>query len=275
VTHLLFPVSYTVSAYKTDGTQVGTPLSVPATSADPVGPVIFSGLTNGVPVYFKVTATTLVFVTSPPAQSNTITPAGPPLAPTTVTATAGDRGAIVSWPPTNDNGEPITGYELAIVNPVTGAELAVNSVAQSPYQVGGLTNGTRYAFKVRAINALGTGPYSTLSNTVIPAGPPFPPENVIATPGNTQITVSWNAPSMQGDGTPGDNGSQITTYVVEVEPGGRTLTVDGAVTSAVVTGLDNGTLYLFMVTANNAAGAPILDLRSPCRRLRRSAQATS
>ena len=146
VTHLLFPVSYTVTAYKTDGTQVGSPLSLSATSADPVGPITFSGLTNGVPVYFKVTATTLVFVTSPPAQSNTITPAGPPLKPTGVMATAGDGQATVSWAPVSDNGDAITGYTVSVFNGGDNSLIRTISASGSPATITGLTNGGMYYF---------------------------------------------------------------------------------------------------------------------------------
>lgn len=244
--------SYVVKAFlESNPTQAVATTTV----ADPATTATITGLTNGQQHFVTVTASTLLVINAESARSAVFVPAGPPLAPTSVTATRGDMAASVSWPTPNSNGEPITGYEVATVNPVTGAEIAVVPITQSPADIGGLINGTRYAFKVRAINAVGTGPYSPLSNTVIPAGRPFPPENVTATPGNTQVTVSWDAPSTQADGRPGDNGDAITSYAVNVEPGGRVITVDGAVTSAVVTGLDNGTLYLFTVTANNAVGA--------------------
>jgi hypothetical protein len=256
VTRLLFPVSYTIYTYRaSDNVQLPGPTSVAGTTDATVTATV-SGLTNGISVYFRVTATTLIFLTSPPsAPSNTVTPAGPPFAPVSVSATRGDTTATLTWPTPDNNGEAITGYEVAVVNPVTGAELEVRPVAQSPAEIGGLANGTRYAFRVRAINATGIGPYSPLSNTVIPAGPPFPPENVTASPGNRDATVRWNPPSTRGDGTPGDNGEPITSYVLTVSPGGQTLTTDGAVTTATVSGLDNGTLYVFRVTANNALGA--------------------
>lgn len=59
--------------------------------------------------------------------------------------------------------------------------------------------------------------------------------------------VSWTAPADTG-------GSPITSYTVTASPGGKTVTVLGATTSATVTGLLNGTAYNFTVTATNAAG---------------------
>jgi len=61
-----------------------------------------------------------------------------------------------------------------------------------------------------------------------------------------QVTVSWTAPD------PG--GSPITGYTVTASPGGPSVTVGAAATSAVVTGLTNGTAYTFEVRAANAAG---------------------
>ena len=73
-----------------------------------------------------------------------------------------------------------------------------------------------------------------------------------ATPGSTQVALSWTAPISNG-------GSAITDYVVEYSSNGgsswSTFT-DGTstVTSATVTGLTNGTAYTFRVSAVNAAG---------------------
>ncbi len=77
--------------------------------------------------------------------------------------------------------------------------------------------------------------------------PPDSPENVSATSGDGQATVQW-APS------PNDGGSPVTAYVVLTAPGGLTLTVSAAETSAVVTGLTNGVSYVFQVAARNSAG---------------------
>src|SRR5205823_358208 len=62
----------------------------------------------------------------------------------------------------------------------------------------GLTNGTTYFFQVAAINAIGTGSYSTPSSGVTPAGVPGAPTGVTGAAGNGQVTVSWVAPSSTG-----------------------------------------------------------------------------
>jgi hypothetical protein len=76
--------------------------------------------------------------------------------------------------------------------------------------------------------------------------PPSSPTNVSATGGNGQATVTWSAAS--------PNGSPVTGYVVTASPGGNSVVVGAAATSATVGGLTNGIVYTFTVRAQSAAG---------------------
>ncbi len=75
------------------------------------------------------------------------------------------------------------------------------------------------------------------------------PTGVAASAGNAAASTSWTAPWSSG-------GSPITSYTVTASPGGATATVSGSppATSAIVTGLTNGTSYTFTVRATTAAG---------------------
>src|SRR4051812_5705055 len=99
-----------------------------------------------------------------------------PGAPTIGTATAGPGQATVSWTaPASDGGSPITGY---VVTPFVGFAPATSTTFNSTattQTVTGLTNGTSYRFKVAAINAIGTGSQSGLSNPVTPVTVPNAP----------------------------------------------------------------------------------------------------
>jgi hypothetical protein len=91
--------------------------------------------------------------------------AGPPQAPTGVTASPQDSSAQVSFSaPAITGGSPITSYTVTS-NP--GGFTA--SGASSPLTVTGLTNGTSYTFTVTATNAIGTSPASTASSPVTPS----------------------------------------------------------------------------------------------------------
>ncbi len=245
ITRLLFPVSYSITTYKADGTVIGSPTSVPATQAATVAANV-TGLTNGMAVYFRMTATTLVFVTSPlSAASNTITPAGKPFAVSNVTVTAGDGQAAVTWTPAVANGSPVTSYTVTIS---PGGAMAITPDGVTTHAtITGLANGTSYTFVVVATNVVGDSLPSTASPPGTPSGIPSPPTGATAAAGNGEATVTWTGSS--------PNGSAILNYTVTASPGGHAATTpNGSTTSLVVSGLTNGTQYTFEVVATNANG---------------------
>ena len=202
-----------------------------------------TGLTNGTSYTFAVTATNAAGSGAASTPSAPVVPATVPGAPGSVTATAGNGSATVTWAaPASNGGSAITGYTVTASN---GATAAAGASATSAV-VSGLTNGTSYTFTVTATNGVGTGPASAASNAVAPAAVPDPPTAVTASAGNGSATVGWTAPASSG-------GSAITSYTVR-SSSGATVTVDGSTFSTTVTALTNGTSYTFTVTATNAAG---------------------
>jgi uncharacterized protein (TIGR02145 family) len=179
----------------------------------------------------------------------TVTVPGPP---TSVTASAGNASASVSFvAPTNNGGSAITGYT---VTSSPGGITATGTT--SPINVTGLTNGTAYTFRVIATNVIGNSVASSASTAVTPVAPntvPGPPTSVVATAGNASASVAFVAPTNNG-------GSAITGYTVTSSPGGITAT--GTTSPINVTGLTNGTAYTFNVVATNAIGNSVASTAS-------------
>ena len=115
----------------------------------------------------------------------------------------------------------------------------------------GLTNGTEYAFSVRAAEVSGgettvTGVKSTANQT--PAvSLPTAPTGLAATPGNGQVELSWDNP---GNIT-------ITEYQYSTDGGTNFIQIPGSdrgTTAYTITGLSGDTLYTFAVRAKNFSG---------------------
>lgn len=88
-----------------------------------------------------------------------------PGAPTDLSATAGNASATLTWTaPASDGGTVVTGYVIEVSH---GLTVTVGDVTR--YTIKGLANGTAYRFSVAAVNDVGTGPSSSISNPVIPA----------------------------------------------------------------------------------------------------------
>lgn len=130
-------------------------------------PCVVTGLTNGTPYTFTVTATNSVGTGSPSSASNSVTPSSVPSAPTGVSASSSTPAqATVTFSAPNNNGSAIIGYTVTS-SPAGGVDSSAGTTALS-HVITGLTNGTPYTFTVTATNGDGTGPASSASNSVTP-----------------------------------------------------------------------------------------------------------
>jgi protocatechuate 3,4-dioxygenase beta subunit len=203
-----------------------------------------TGLVNGTSYTFKVTATSVAGTGAASAASAAVVPRTVPGAPTSVKGAPGNARATVSWvAPASSGGAAITKY--TVTSSPSGKTCTTTGARTCT--VLGLVNGTSYTFRVTATNVAGTGAASPASAAVVPRTVPGAPRSVVASPGVAQARVSWVAAASTG-------GAVITKYTVTSSPGGKTCTTTGAGRSCAVSGLTNGTVYTFKVTAANAAG---------------------
>ncbi|TGG87447.1 MAG: hypothetical protein ERJ69_00685, partial [Aphanocapsa feldmannii 288cV] len=181
-------------------------------------------------------------------------PVAKPSAPSDLSATAGNRKVTLSW--SDPDNATITGYEVSSDGGSTFSAIGGSDASTTSHTVKWLTNGTVYRFAVRAVNASGKGapsmrnaiPRSSFSGAGgQSAAPPAPPSGLSATPGASQVTLSWDDP----------DDASISGYEVSSD-GGSTFTAisgsDASTTSHTITGLVNGTTYTLALRALNASG---------------------
>lgn len=161
---------YTVTAYTSGNVAAGT-----CTSVAPTETCVVTGLTNGTPYTFKVTATNGIGTSAQSTASSAATPSTVPNAPTGVTVASGDAQVTVSFTaPTNSGGSSVTGYT------VTASDGSTISGTTSPLTITGLTNGTAYTFTVKATNINGDSVASSASASSTPVASSIP---LLVTPG--------------------------------------------------------------------------------------------
>lgn len=172
----------------------------------------------------------------------TVTVTDKPGAPMNVVAEAvGATGARVTFDAPSSNGSPITGYRLY---DSSGAKIA--DCPNTVCEVNGLRTGQSYRFAVSAVNEQGESARTT-SNEITLSGVPDRPGGPSVTPGDGELTMTWDAPN--------NNGSPINGYTVYATAAGgsRTCTTSGARTCT-ISGLVNDQTYTVTVVATNANG---------------------
>ncbi len=168
-------------------------------------------------------------------------------APVITSISAQNNSASVVFTQTASSYAPtISNYEYSTDN---GSTWTARNPASSlsPMFISGLSNGTTYNIKIRAINAGGT---SCESNAISVTPALAAPTNVLLTPLNTGGMIQFIAPEVFG-------GSAITNYEYSTDNGATWVTPSPAVTETpliISSGLANCTTYPFKLRAVNAFG---------------------
>ncbi|MCE7735752.1 MAG: hypothetical protein GPJ54_12790 [Candidatus Heimdallarchaeota archaeon] len=208
-----------------------------------------TGLTNGVSYSYVVRA---VNSEGDSIDSNTelATPATIPDKPTSFSASSGDDEVVLNWVAPSDNGgATITSYNIyrSTVSSSYGAVLI--SVGTLTYTDSSVSNGVTYYYIITAINAEGESVAAT-EVSVTPVGPPSVPLNLDGVIISTNVTLIWDVPSNNG-------GSVIGNYSVyrSNDLGGPyTWISNTTLLTYNDTGLANGQIYYYVVTASNSYG---------------------
>ena len=179
----------------------------------------------------------------------------PPVAPSALTATANANGVRVdlAW---MDNATDEQGFRIERApdeNGVAGVYVQIASAGANyrAFSISGLTTGTRYWFRVRAYNAIGTSVYSNEAGVTTLVAANAPSGLVATAVSGVRINLTWI-----------DNSTDETSFRVEraADAGGVPGTfaplasVGPNITTYGSINLQTGTRYWYRVRAGNPVG---------------------
>ena len=204
-----------------------------------------TGVANGTTYFYVVSAYNSAgeSANSPEISASPKVPVTIPLAPSGLLAVPGNAQVILTW--NSSNGA--TNYNVKRATTAGGPYTAVGSPTTTSFTNTGLINGIAYFYVVSAVNSAGVSANSA-EVTAMPTAslrPPAAPAGLMATPGNTQVRLSWTA------------SAGATSYHVKrgtASSGPYTQVAAPAATTFNDTGLSNGVVYYYVVSALNPAG---------------------
>jgi hypothetical protein len=146
-----------------------------------------------------------------------VTPAAPPSIVTSVKVYPKSTSMTITWKEPANNGSPVTGYYIDIGE----KELIFVSPELTEYTIDEVLPDTAYRIRIRAVNTIGQGSYSSTVKCQTKCLPPDPPqlECVIAT--CNSIKLKWNTvnhliPTVLNNPEQ-TTSNRIITYIIEME----------------------------------------------------------
>ena len=178
----------------------------------------------------------------------------PPESVTAVSATANNGSVTLAWTePVVDGGSYVNNYKIRYRTGSGSWTEYLTGTNRESTTVTSLSNGVAYQFEIIAMSYWGDGSTYALTSTVTPRTTPSAPGLLSAVHGAGAADLEWSAPSSDG-------GDALSDYKVEYSSNsGSTWSIftrtPSTTASQTVTGLTNGTQYIFRVSAINGAGA--------------------
>jgi YVTN family beta-propeller protein len=213
-----------------------------------------TNLTPGTQYYYEVLAVNAAGNSNVSTEASA-TPYTYAAQPTGLTATAGSSQVSLTWTdPTSGGFSMISGYEILRSTSSTQAPadfVFVNGGAATTYTDLNVTLGTTYYYEVVAVNASGDSGVSN-EQSATPYTYSDAPSGVTASPGSSQVTLSWADPTDTGFSTV--SGYEILRSTLTGQETVLTSVDNGTAASYTDTDLSPGTTYYYEVEAINSAG---------------------
>ena len=168
-------------------------------------------------------------------------------APTGLTATANGTSQIdLAW---TDNADAEDNYEVdRSPDGAAWALIATIAAGSTSYNSTGLTEGTRYYYRVRAVGAIKDGAYSSSANAYTQLAAP---SGLSATAsGSTAIDLAWT------DNSASEDSMSVDRSLTGVGDWSVIATLDADTVAYQDTGLDPSTTYYYRVRATGISGFP-------------------
>lgn len=161
--------------------------------------------------------------------------------------------------PTNTGGGSISNYQYSLNGGTTYTAFSPTQTS-TPLSISGLTYGSSYSIRLKAVNAAGTGSASNASTATIPYTTPLEPSiDTIPVDNYYTMSVSFTAPTDTG-------GRAITNYQYSIDDGVTYKTLSPAVTTSPLyltvgnDGLQPQTYYTVKLRALNIQGTGSVSL---------------
>jgi hypothetical protein len=215
------------------------------------------GLTPVTHYFFRVQAVNSAGPSPYSMLASCVTPAAPPSIVTSVKVYPKSTSITITWKEPANNGSPITGYYIDIGE----KELIFASPEFTEYTIDEVLPDTTYRIRIRAVNIIGQGAFSTTVKCQTKCLPPDAPqlECVIAT--CNSIKLKWNIVnhmiSTITSNTEQTTSNRVITYIIEMEgkDGNFNCIYTGNTTSHKINKLQENTSYHFRICAKNDTGA--------------------
>jgi fibronectin type 3 domain-containing protein len=196
---------------------------------------------NGTVYFYVVTASNGSCSSANSAEVSAAPACVPPSVPTGVTATPGNGQVALAWSASSGGA---TLYRVLRATVAGGPYTAIATPAGTGYTDTGVSNSSTYYYVISASNGSCTSANSAEVSAKPVCTPPPVPTGLAATPGDSQVGLTWDASA----------GATSFTVSRSTVSGGAYASVGTAsVPSYTNVGLTNGTKYYFVVSASNGS----------------------